>query len=152
MKKKESRMANKVELKKLVEKMNLKNLTPDLDMTGKKVEVPDINRPSLQFAGFFEHFAAERVQIVGYVEYTFLEKLDEKKKEKAYKTLLSYRIPCLIFCRNLMPEPILLEMANQANIPVFITEKSTSGFSSELIRWLNVELAPCISTYTALAF
>ena len=35
-------MANKVELKTLVEKMNLKNLTPDVDLSDKDVEIPDI--------------------------------------------------------------------------------------------------------------
>ena len=45
-------MANKVGLKKVVEKMNLKNLTPDVDLTEKKVEVPDINRPALQLRAF----------------------------------------------------------------------------------------------------
>ena len=93
-------MANKVGLKKVVEKMNLKNLTPDVDLTEKKVEVPDINRPALQLTGFFEHFDSERVQIIGYVEYTFLEKMDEKTKEETYETLLSYQIPCIIFCRS----------------------------------------------------
>ena len=147
---KESAMANKVGLKKVVEKMNLKNLTPDVDLTEKKVEVPDINRPALQLTGFFEHFDSERVQIIGYVEYTFLETMDEKTKEETYETLLSYQIPCIIFCRNLPPEPMLLEKATRANIPVFITEKQTSEFTAEIIRWLNVALAPCISIHGVL--
>ena len=144
-------MANKVELKTLVEKMNLKNLTPDVDLSDKDVEIPDINRPALQLTGFFEHFDSERVQIIGYVEYTFLEKMtDEDKKKRIYETLLSYKIPCLIFCRNLPPEKMLLEMAEKANIPVFQTEKKTSEFTAEIIRWLNVELAPCISIHGVL--
>ena len=144
-------MANKVKLKTLVEKMNLKNLTPDVDLSEKEVEIPDINRPALQLTGFFEHFDSERVQIIGYVEYTFLEKMtDEVKKKKIYETLLSYKIPCLIFCRNLPPEAMLLEMAEKANIPVFQTEKKTSEFTAEIIRWLNVELAPCISIHGVL--
>ena len=127
-------MANKVELKTLVEKMNLKNLTPDVDLSDKDVEIPDINRPALQLTGFFEHFDSERVQIIGYVEYTFLEKMtDEDKKKRIYETLLSYKIPCLIFCRNLPPEKMLLEMAEKANIPVFQTEKKTSEFTAEII-------------------
>ena len=131
--------------------MNLKNLTPDVDLSEKEVEIPDINRPALQLTGFFEHFDSERVQIIGYVEYTFLEKMtDEVKKKKIYETLLSYKIPCLIFCRNLPPEAMLLEMAEKANIPVFQTEKKTSEFTAEIIRWLNVELAPCISIHGVL--
>ena len=143
-------MAKTVELKKIVEKMNLKNLTPDVELNDKKVEVPDINRPALQLTGFFEHFDSERVQIIGYVEYTFLEKMDEEKKREVYKTLLSYKIPCIIFCRNLPPEQMLLDMAVEADVPIFITEKKTSAFTAEIIRWLNVQRAPYISIHGVL--
>ncbi len=60
-------MSNSVKLKKIVEKLNLKNLTPNVDMADKSVVVPDINRPSLQLTGFFQHFASDRVQIIGYI-------------------------------------------------------------------------------------
>ena len=143
-------MAKTVELKKIVEKMNLKNLTPDVELNDKEVEVPDINRPALQLSGSFEHFDSERVQIIGYVEYTFLEKLDMEKKKEVYKTLLSYKIPCIIFCRNLPPEQMLLDMAVEADVPIFITEKKTSAFTAEIIRWMNVQLAPCISIHGVL--
>lgn len=143
-------MENYVKLSKVVEKLNLKNLTPDVDMTEKKVMVPDINRPALQLTGFFEHFAYERVQLIGCVEYTFLENMEEDEKEKIYDMLLSYKIPCIIFCRNLKPDDRLIEKANKANVPVFSTETPTSAFSAEIIRWLNVELAPCISIHGVL--
>lgn len=35
--------------------MNLKNLTPDVDLVEKYVQVPDINRPALQLSGYFDH-------------------------------------------------------------------------------------------------
>ena len=58
-----------VTLTKIVEKMELRNLTPDVDMTQREVKIPDINRPALQLAGFFDHFDCERIQLIGYVEY-----------------------------------------------------------------------------------
>ncbi len=143
-------MAGRVELKKIIEKMNLKNLTPDVDVAGKTIEIADINRPALQLTGYFEHFDSDRVQLIGYVEYTFLETMDEKRKEEIYRELLSYQIPCIVFSRNMKPEQMLLEMAEEADIPVFSTEKKTSEFTAEIIRWLNVQLAPCISIHGVL--
>ena len=70
----------KVEMQKIVEKMNLKNLTPDVSLEDRAVGVPDTNRPALQLTGFFEHFDYKRVQIIGYVEYTFLKTVDEKRE------------------------------------------------------------------------
>ena len=141
---------SKIEIQKIVEKMNLKNLTPDVGLADKYVEVPDINRPALQLTGFFDHFDAERVQIIGYVEYTFLEQMDEATKIKVYETLRAYKLPCIIFCRALKPDQELLEKAQELDVPIFSTEMKTSAFTAELIRWLNVQLAPCISIHGVL--
>ncbi len=140
----------RIEMSKLVEKMDLKNLTPDVDLSGIYLEEPEVNRPALQLTGYFDHFDNQRIQIIGYVEYTFLERMDPEEKERIYDQLLACRIPCLIFCRNMRPDKILVEKAEKADIPVFITEKVTSAFMAEVIRWLNVQLAPCISIHGVL--
>lgn len=139
-----------VKLTKLVEKMNLKNLTPEIDLEEKEISVPDINRPALQLTGYFDHFDSVRVQIIGYVEYTYLQTLTEERKKEVYRELLSYGVPCLIFTTEIYPDEELLKQANETNTPVFVTEKKTSPFQAELIRWLNVELAPCISIHGVL--
>ena len=73
-------METGVKLTDLVEKMNLKNLTPEWIWDKYAVYVPDINRPALQLSGFFDHFDSDRVQVIGYVEYTYLQTLQEAKK------------------------------------------------------------------------
>ena len=139
-----------VSLKKLAKKMEMENLTPELDISGHKITQPDINRPALQLAGYFEHFDAARVQIVGYVEYTYMESLTAKRKKEVYEALLSYPIPAFVFCRDLQPDELFLKTAAKHGIPVFLSAKSTSAFMSEIIRWLNVELAPFISVHGVL--
>ncbi|HAX50844.1 HPr(Ser) kinase/phosphatase [Muricomes intestini] len=143
-------MGRSVKLQKIVETMDLKNLTPEVDLTGREVNIPDINRPALQLAGFFEHFDSDRVQIIGYVEYTYLQTLPEEKKNKMYNELLRNKVPCIIFSRDLEPEEMLLEKAREYEVPIFSTSKPTSSFMGEIIRWLNVELAPCISIHGVL--
>ena len=139
-----------VKLEKLIEKMSLKNLTPDLDLTQSEIQVPDINRPALQLTGYFDHFDSDRVQIIGYVEYTYLETLSDEKKKEMYTQLLSYGIPCIVYCRNLEQDETFLQMANEMKVPIFQSSKQTSAFTAEVIRWLNVELAPCISIHGVL--
>lgn len=143
-------MVNKIKLTDLVEKLNLKNLTPEVDMSEIYVTVPEINRPALQLTGFFDHFASKRIQIIGFVEYTFLEKMDPVKKDEIYDTFVSYQMPGIIFCRNLQPDESLVEKARKVNIPVFVTETQTSEFTAEIIRWMGLELAPCISIHGVL--
>lgn len=139
-----------VKLTSLVERMDLKNLTPDIDLTNKRITVPDINRPALQLAGYFDYFDSVRVQIIGYVEYTYLQTLDAETKMKIYEQLLSYGIPCLIYTREIRPDAELLQLATEKGIPVFSTNRKTSQFQAELIRWLNKMLAPCISIHGVL--
>ncbi len=143
-------MSQGVKISELAEKMELKNLTPSVNLSDKRINVPEVNRPALQLTGFFDHFAYDRVQIVGYVEYTYLQTLEEDRKQQIYDELLSRQVPCMVFSRNLEPEEELLSLAISRNIPVLQTSKQTSAFMGELIRWMNVKLAPCISIHGVL--
>lgn len=143
-------MGHGVKLSELAEKMELKNLTPTVELKGKEVSIPEVNRPALQLSGFFDHFDSDRVQIIGYVEYTYLQTLDYERKIKIYDELVTYKVPCIVYSRNLEPDKELIEKATKQDIPIFQTEKQTSGFMAELIRWMNVKLAPCISIHGVL--
>ena len=139
-----------VSLARIIDKMKLENLNPEVEVKKIRVTQPDINRPALQMAGYFEHFDATRLQIIGFVEYTYMEGLTEERKREIYDELMSYPIPGIVFCRELKPDPIFMEIANKHQIPVMSTKKSTSSFMAEIIRWLNVKLAPCISVHGVL--
>ena len=139
-----------VSLKTIIEKMKLENLTPEIDAKKIRITQPDINRPALQLAGYFEHFEATRLQVIGFVEYTYMENFPEKDKEKMYREFLTFDIPAVVFCRELVPDPLFVKIALEERVPVLITKKSTSAFMAEIIRWLNVKLAPCISIHGVL--
>ena len=143
-------MSNSVALSKLADKMQLENLLPDMDISKKKIITNEVNRPALQLTGYFDHFDAERVQVIGYVEYTYLEHLSREEKIPVYEKMLSYQIPCLIYTTMTKPDPDMVELARKYDVPIFITKKATSAFMAEVIRWLNVELAPCISIHGVL--
>ncbi|NCB92786.1 MAG: HPr(Ser) kinase/phosphatase [Clostridia bacterium] len=139
-----------VKLTKMVEEMNLKNLTPDVDMEKIQITLPDINRPALQLTGYFEHFASNRVQIIGYVEYTYLMHLEEQERIRCFEEFISKKIPCVIFTTMTEPEHNMLELGEKYGVPIFGTERTTSNFMAEIIRWLTVQLAPCISIHGVL--
>ena len=139
-----------VSLTKIIDKMKLENLTPEIDVKGIKIMQPDINRPALQMAGYFEHFEATRLQIIGFVEYTYMESMEDERKHYIYEELLSNDIPGIVFCRELQPDPLFREIAVKNGVPILTTKKATSAFMAEIIRWLNVKLAPCISVHGVL--
>ncbi len=139
-----------VSLQKIMEKMALKNLTPDIDMKKKRVHTPEINRPALQLAGYFEHFDADRVQIIGYVEATYLEGLSKERRSEVYTKLMSYDIPCVVYSSDMVPDEEMFAAARQAQVPILQSHKTTSALMAEIIRWLNVALAPMISIHGVL--
>ena len=143
-------MGSSVALTKMVEKMKLENLTPDIDISKAQIITTEVNRPALQLTGYFDHFDAERLQIIGYVEYTYLEHLSREQKIPIYEKLLSCQIPCLVYTTMTVPDPDMLELAEKYQVPIFITKQATSAFMAEVIRWLYVELAPCISIHGVL--
>lgn len=139
-----------VKLADIIEHENLENLTPEIDIKKIKVTQPDINRPALQMAGYFEHFEATRLQIIGFVEYSYMESLTETRQEIIYERLLDNPIPGVIFCRELKPNDFFRKIAVKHGVPLLMTKKATSAFTAEIIRWLNVKLAPMISVHGVL--
>ena len=139
-----------VRLTRLIEKMKLENLTPEIDVKDIRITQPDVNRPALPLAGYFEHFDSTRLQIIGFVEYSYMENMTDERKREIYDEIMSYDVSAVVFCRELKPDPIFVQAALVHRVPILSTRKSTSAFMAEAIRWLNVKLAPCISVHGVL--
>lgn len=135
-------MRYSVKLEEIIKEFNLKNLTSEVDIKDRIIESPEVNRPALQLAGFFDYFDSERLQIIGIVEYTYLSKMTPEFRQETMKKIFSHKIPCIVICRGLEPHPEMLFYATESKIPVFQSDDSTSDFMSEVIRWLKVQLAP----------
>ena len=80
---------------------------------------PDLNRPGMQFCGFYEYFAFERPQVIGKVEMSYLEKKTPSERRQILEKYFSYNIPCIIICRNMTPPSELLDLAKEHQVFVF---------------------------------
>ncbi len=132
----------KVSLKSIVDEFKLKNLTEDIDISEIEITSPEVNRPALQLAGFFDYFDSDTIQIIGIVEYTYLCKLTPEFRQETLSKLFQYKMPCVIICRELEPHPEMLFYAREHGIPILQSDYITSEFIGEITRWLTVELAP----------
>ncbi len=139
-----------VALQKVIDKLSLENCTPEVDVDKRVLTQSEVNRPALQLAGFFEHFESNRIQIIGNVEDAYMHQLEPERKRKIVNQIMECGIPCLVYCRGIEPDEDVLELANKHQIPVLRSQKTTSSFMAEVIRWLNVELAPRISIHGVL--
>ena len=139
-----------VSIDEIVEKMNLVNLAPEISTEGIKVRQTEVNRPALELTGYFDHFAAGRIQLIGLVEHSYIEQMDEESERAAFEKLFSLDVPMVIFTRGMYPDDVIMEIGRKHGMPMFLTSQATSPFMAEILRWLNVRLAPCISIHGVL--
>ena len=114
------------------------------------IRTPDLNRPGIQFCGFYEFFAFERPQLIGKAEMAYLEEKTPEQRRAILNQYFSYPIPCIIICRNLTPPQELLEAAAEHDVPVYSSPMVTSKFTALAINYLNRCLAPHITKHGVL--
>ena len=110
----------------------------------------DLNRPGVQFCGFYEYFAFERPQVIGKVEMTYLESLEPDVRRERLRTYFSYDLPCVVICRGMTAPPELLEAARDRDIAVYQTSMLTTKFTFNAINYLNRCLAPRVTRHGVL--
>jgi len=101
-----------------------------------------VNRPGLVLAGFTRYFAYKRIQVLGNADVYFLRSLTPEKRRRCYARLFEFKVPCLVFSRNLDPDPELIRAANKANIPMFRSPLLTVKFINQATLALDSMFAP----------
>lgn len=140
----------KVKLTDLMERMELKNMLPDVDVESIEISDPAVNRIALQLTGFFAHFQSQRIQIIGNAEYAYIKATPEEGMQEIFDRIFSSEIPCLIFTQGNEPLDYILNAAEEKGIPILTTTRNTSEFIAIAVRWLSGELAPRISIHGVL--
>ncbi len=140
----------KVSVEQFAQVMNLTCFTPEVDFSNRYITKSDVNRPGLELTGFMDHFANERIQVIGKVESAYLDTLPDEIRRERYKAILDRGIPCIVMCRGFEPNENMLALAEETGVPILGTKRATSNFLSQAIRYLSGELAPSISIHGVL--
>lgn len=133
----------------VMEKFKL-HLVSGQEGIGRYITTSDISRPGLEMAGYFTHYPANRVQLLGRTELSFFEMLPtEVKKERMFQ-LCSDETPAIIISRGMNVPEELIEASSKSNVPVFVTQLTTTHFSSRLTNFLESKLAPTTAMHGVL--
>ena len=139
-----------VPLTQLVEEAGLSVCYRASDYEKIRITVEDVSRPGLPMAGFFDHFEPMRLQVMGTVEMSYLDKLSSEGRSIVFDRFFSYKIPALIIARGNMPHPECLEQAQKYDVTILLSSESTSYVVSFLITALKNHLAPRITRHGVL--
>ena len=85
-----------VPLTKLVDEFSLEVVYAADDYAKIALTVEDVGRPGLLLAGYYDYFEPMRLQVVGNVEMSYLQKLSPAERESVFDHLFSYKIPALL--------------------------------------------------------
>lgn len=139
-----------VPLKTLVEEFDLELLYESSDYAAVCLTVEDVARPGLQLAGYFDHFEPMRLLVMGNMEASYLQKLDEVERGLIFDRLFSYKFPALLIARDIEPDPQCVQMAQKHNVTILRTPEATSTIVSAIIAYLKAALAPSITRHGVL--
>ncbi len=106
------------------------------------VHTSDLNRPAIQFAGYFEYFSDERVQIIGNQEMACLSAMNKEVIQERLEKFFSYAIPCIVICNGDPVPEFLMKKAQEKGVPILCGEESTTKISHTVIDYLDDILAP----------
>lgn len=129
-----------VVVKDIIDELSLEVLTegePD-----KEISVSDFNRPGLQFAGFYNYFASERIQIIGKAEWSYLECMNNKLREERLNKFFSIDNPCTIITRGMEPQIEVINAARNNKRWFLRTEMVSTKFTGKLTNYLDERFAP----------
>ena len=138
-----------VNAKDFAQALNLAVLLPSAK-TAWDINSPEVNRPGLEFVGFFAHFAFERPQVLGNVEMSYLDSLTTQQRKACLERFFSYAIPVIIICRGLRPHEELMDLAREKDVPIMQTQVNTTTFIVQVILYLSRLLAPRTTKHAVL--
>ena len=139
-----------VPLTTLVKEFELEVAYRSSDYEDIQLTVADVARPGLQLAGYFDHFEPMRLQVMGNVEMSYLQKLSEAERAMTLDRYCAFKFPALLITRYNAVDPVCLEMAKKHDVTVLRCHESTSTIVSAIIAYLSATLASRITRHGVL--
>jgi len=137
-------------LTKFVEEFDLKVLHKGSNYEEAEIEVPDLNRPGLQFHHFYEYFEPKRLQVVGFAENNYLMSLSSEERRRSLDSLFAYDIPALVLCRGLECSEECMASAKEYGRTILQSDEITVKFTTLVTEHLDRVLAKCITRHGVL--
>ena len=138
---------HKIPLSQLVEDFHFEIIVKPDNFDEIQIVTPEVNRPGLTLAGFYELFEPDRIQLIGKAEVRYLQSLGASTRRVMLQNFVNECPVAILYTTNLEVDAALIEQAQKKNIPVLRTAAKTSHIMAALISSLNTYLAPRITRH-----
>jgi HPr kinase/phosphorylase len=117
----------------------------------RTIQASTISSPGLVLAGFTDRFPKGRLQIFGETEIRFLDSLSETQRRKSLETFYSLDMPAVIVTKGLKVPAILIELAEENDVPLLRSKLKTGDLYRRLQPYLEEWFAPTTTMHGSLA-
>jgi HPr kinase/phosphorylase len=131
-------------------KLGLELLTPHASLD-RPIASPTLSSPGLVLAGFRDRFLRGRLQVLGETEIRYLQSLDETRQGEVLENFFELDMPALFVTKQLDLPPLLVQLADRNNVPLFRSPLKTAEFYRRLQPYLEEEFAPRKAEHGSLA-
>jgi HPr kinase/phosphorylase len=132
------------------ERLRLAPVSGEEGLGKRYITSVDINRLGMALTGFLKFFAADRIQILGKTETSYLDTLPPVARKAVCRRVMTYPIPCVIVTHRVKPPRELVSEARGHSVPVFSTPLPTTKSVSEVSVFLEEKFAPETTVHGAL--
>jgi HPr kinase/phosphorylase len=117
----------------------------------REIATVDVSSPGLALAGYVGRFMAQRVQVLGETEVTYLATLLPAERHRLLEQYFSFPIPCLVVTKGQDVVPPFIELATRAGVPVFRSPLKTAEVYRRIKPVLEDLFAPSSTLHGSLA-
>lgn len=121
---------------------NLTQITGNDEALNRWAIVPDINRPGLELAGYFEHTEPRRIIILGTKEMSYMSEVPDDLLRERLERLTDEYSPAIVISKNMECPELLREIAESKNFPILISDQPTYRLMVDVVSYLDGKLAP----------
>ena len=132
------------------DQLKLRLVTSDKTLSRSTIREKSINRPALAVTGYFKYFANKRIQLLGAGEMAFFPEQCTARRKSVIETMVAKKIPCVVVSRSLAPTQEMIDVLNDAGVPLFRTPLSSKAFTTEVTVLLEERFAARTSLHGTL--
>ncbi len=132
----------KVLVRDVINFFDFEQITGNDDALNRWIVVPDINRPGFELSGYFKLTEPRRIVLIGNKEIEYISHLTDAEQYERYPKITDALTPMMIVTHNNPVPPILVEVAEKQNFPIFRTRLDTYRLTVDLISYLEEKMAP----------
>ena len=115
--------------------------------TERRIEIKLSNNYGADVVGHINIIHPERLQVLGFAEYEWAERIGERRFGQMFTDLLSAQPPAVIVADGLVPPDLVTDACTQSGTPLILSPKPCSAVIDLLRIYLSARLADTVNLH-----